>query len=249
MFGDEAPAESGSSASPRTTIVGGRPPEPSVGLPPVPTGIERLLRLAAVDQAFRQVLVERRGAAAEAAGFELTPNEGAILTAIPANQLVAMAESLPAPAQPRRQFLQQAAASAVLALGGAALANCADCDPTRGIRSDVPQRPEHNEMQETGGAAPDIPPEPESPPPRPEYNVMDEAGGAAPDIPPEPQPPPRPDHNEMQREGGVAPHRPPPRPPEKHLTRGITHDLPPPRPEHSETQLLGGALSDEPEKS
>lgn len=239
MFGDEAPAESGSSASPRTTIVGGRPPEPSVGLPPVPTGIERLLRLAAVDQAFRQVLVERRGAAAEAAGFELTPNEGAILSAIPANQLVAMAESLPAPAQPRRQFLQQAAASAVLALGGAALANCADCDPTRGIRSDVPQRPEHNEMQETGGAAPDIPPEPESPPPRPEH----------PEIPPEPQPPPRPDHSDMQGNGGAAPDLPSLRPPEKHLTRGITHDLPPPRPEHSETQLLGGALSDEPEKS
>lgn len=206
MFGGDDPSDqeraSETVPSPRTTIVGGRPPERNGERPPVPTGIERALRLAAVDRSFRQVLVARRDVAAEAAGLELTPNERAVLRAIPASQLEAMAEGLPAPAPPRRQFLQQAAASAVIALGGAALASCSDCDPTRGIRSDVPPRLEGPGIVD--GIRPDVPPE------RVEYPAMVDAGGAAPDIPDE-LPPGRPENQSVTQ--GIAPDVPPPHPP------------------------------------
>lgn len=82
-------------ASPRTTIVGGQPPETAKELPPLPTGMEKLLRLAAVDEAFRRVLLERRGEAAPAAGVELTSSERAILASVPAEQLEAMAAQVP----------------------------------------------------------------------------------------------------------------------------------------------------------
>ena len=47
--------------SPRTTIVGGRPPEGEENLPPVPTGMQQLLRLAAVEPRFRQQLLKPTG--------------------------------------------------------------------------------------------------------------------------------------------------------------------------------------------
>lgn len=215
MFGDEEPRASDEKpASPRTTIVGGRPPESGDGLPPVPTGIEQLLRLAAVDDDFREVLIERRGDAAAAAGVVLTPNERAILGAIPETQIEAMAGRLPPPPPQRRVFLRQAAASAVVALGGAALMSCEACSPTAtlGVQPDIPPpRPSDNEQGSSHvseppphprpdeptpptGIAPDIPPE------RPEHNNMPMEGGAAPD-----EPPPRPDHNEVQTSGGSAP--------------------------------------------
>jgi hypothetical protein len=189
-------------ASPRTTIVGGRPPEAQGGLPPVPIGLERLLRLAAVDPAFGAELIARRVEVAAAAGVDLTRSEAAILAAIPAAQLEAMIARVPPPAPSgRREFLQQAAASAVVALGGAALASCEVCGPTtRGIQPDLPPERPVEPMPPTG-IAPDVPP------PRPEVNQTATDGGAAPDVPP-----PRPDVNQTASEGGAAPDVPPPRP-------------------------------------
>ncbi len=234
MFGDEKPA------SPRMTIVGGRPPETSDGLPPVPTGIEQLLRLAAVDDSFRAVLLERRGDAAGAAGVDLTPNEKAILKAIPEAQIAGMSQHLPPPTPQRRAFLRQAAASAVVVLGGAALSSCDGCmQPavTRGAQPDLPPpRPDHNDMQSDGGAAPHLPPE------RPNHNDMQSRGGAHPQ-----EPPPSPNQNDMVSGGGAAPDKPPERPdeppprPPASPTRGIRPDVPAKQPRRDDLRIQFGA--------
>jgi hypothetical protein len=217
MFGDDDPKN----PSPRTTIVGGQPPESCRGaspsaprpltaagdLPPVPTGIQRLLRLASVDPAFARELGARRAEMAAAAGIELTASERAIVQVIPAAQLQAMIGGLPPPDEDRRSFLRQTAASAVVLLGGAVLGpGC----PVRGARSDVPPepppaRPEGPEPM-PAGVRPGVPPEP--PPPRPEGPAPPTAG-----VRPEPPPP---------RDGGFD--APPPRPPDNRPTRGIRPD-------------------------
>ncbi len=130
MMKTDEESEVQKAASPRTTIVGGRPPEKASQQQPVPVGIQQLLRLASVDASFRRELIERRQGAAEAAGIVLTKNEAAILAAIPDTHLGLMAEKLPPPAPPRRDFLRQTAATAVVLLGGAALANIPSaCSP------------------------------------------------------------------------------------------------------------------------
>ncbi len=178
--GDGAPDDAGGAPSPRTTIVGGRPPDDDPALPPVPVGIQSLLRLASVDPAFREELVRRRAAVAGAAGIELTASERAILAAIPDRALADMAERMPPPAPPRRAFLRQTAATAVVLLGGAAMADalsaCCGADtldaPWTG---DAPERPDVREMEVEGGASPHREPgddddsaAPEKPVPRPE---------------------------------------------------------------------------------
>ena len=194
MFDDDVPAPGVEPASPRTTIVGGRPPETNAKPPPVPTGIQRLLRLAAADEAFRAQLLEKRDAVAAAAGVELTATERAVLRAASEAQLDAMAKHLPAPASPRREFFRQTAATAAALLAGPVLLACEGCGggAIKGSRPDVPppppptdnryaepppERPDQNDMQTEGGAAPDEPPPP-SPPPYPAPT------GIAPDVPP-----------------------------------------------------------------
>jgi hypothetical protein len=216
MFDDGAP-ESGGMPSPRTTIVGGRPPEEGASLPPVPTGIQRLLNLAAIDEGFRRVLCERRAGAASAAGVELTPSEAAILGAVTTAQLEGMIARLPPPPVERRSFLRETALSAVLALGGAALATTCVASCVRGATADVPapkpglpnagatadpppSRPTHRETESEGGAAP------HPPPPRVEERESATGGGAAPDTPP-----PR-EERRMPAPGGAAPDRPKPKP-------------------------------------
>jgi hypothetical protein len=184
MFHDDEPTES---PSPRTTIVGGRPPEDGAALPPVPTGLPRLLRLAAVDEAFRGELLARRAAVAAAAGVTLTPSERAIVDAVPAAHLAAMIAGLPPPAPDRREFLVRAAASAVLLLlGGASLGS--GCERprrnealTEGGISPVLREP-RREAAQTAGAAPDLPP----------MAPVDDGGA-------------RPQRNETMRKGGISP--------------------------------------------
>ncbi len=113
-------------------------------LPPIPSGIERLLRQAANNEAFRQELVRRRSAAATEAGIELSPSEAAILTAIPGKQLLGMVDSVSPQPAPRRAFLQQSAATAAVLLGGSGLATSTSCRRER--RYEAP-----------GGASPDMP--------------------------------------------------------------------------------------------
>jgi hypothetical protein len=185
--------------SPRTTIVGGRPPEDGAKLPPVPTGIQELLRLASVDGDFRRKLLDSRVDAAVAAGILLTSSEQAVLRAAPAEQLGLMIDSVPPGSPDRRSFLRGVAASAVTALGGVALASCPG--PVGGARPDPPPpRPEERPAITTG-IAPTVPP----PPSRPTHNEMQSEGGAAPHPPPEID---RPEHR-LQAPGGAAPDHPP----------------------------------------
>ncbi|MBI5502766.1 MAG: hypothetical protein HY907_21150 [Deltaproteobacteria bacterium] len=102
-----------------------RAPEPS--LPPVPVGLHRLLRLAAVDADFRERLIAQRDAAAAAAGVGLNASEKAILRAADAGQLLQLAERMPAPRPEQASRLRQIAANAVLLLGGAALLDGVAC--------------------------------------------------------------------------------------------------------------------------
>ena len=154
---------------------------------PVPTGIQRLLRMASLDPDFRKDLVARRGAIAAAARIELSASETAILDAIPAAQLSGMIDRIPPPSSERREFLRQTAAGAVILLGGVAFV-------------------EASSTCFCGGAAPDMPPEtprPAEPPP---------AGGVS-EPPPadDPDAVGRPEVNPMQIEGGADPGEPPER--------------------------------------
>lgn len=202
-------------STPRPTIVGGRPPGDDAELPPVPTGIQRLLRLASVDDDFRRELVARPAALATTAGVDLTASERAVLEAIDARQLDEMARNMPPPPAPRRDFLRQTAATAVVLLGGAALSGTIQaCCP--GLGEDSPPRALRRDMQEDGGASPEEPPE------RPESRLMETEGGAEPDEPPEPtegideliedleDATDRPEHPQMHTTGGAAPDLPPP---------------------------------------
>jgi hypothetical protein len=253
MFRDDDPMQA-KCVSPRTTIVGGRPPEDSAELPPVPTGIQKLLRLASVDDAFRRELLQRRAGIAAVAGIELTASEQAVLAAITAGQLEQMIGTLPPPPASRRTFLRQTASTAVMLLGGAVLAECAGCSKDQGTRTpsggdadagasppdascgpaDVAERPDVDLSQMTGGAAPDMPPL------RPVE--LPTAGGARPDWvgPTDEEPVPvRPEYDPMASEGGHAPSMPePPDAGETSLSRPTT------RP----TATRGGIATDEPQK-
>jgi hypothetical protein len=141
---------------------GARRAAPATASPAVPTGLQRLLRLAAVDADFGRELLARRAAVADVAGVALTPGERAVLGSVPAAQLGAMVRCLPPPPVARRDFLRQSAATAVVLLGGAALATTA---PARATATPAPpaepdpervDRPRHNEMQARGGIDPDF---------------------------------------------------------------------------------------------
>jgi hypothetical protein len=201
----------------RTTAGGAASLGSGAALPPVPTGIQTLMRLAALDPAFRDELLARRGAVADAAGVGLTRSEQAILAAVPVAQLERMVATVPPPPADRRTFLRQAAGAAVLALGGAALAQLGCKDPS-------PERPEH--LTPSRG----ISPRPVEPPPGPDVGV--------------PEPPPRPAAPEPPTEGGAGLEPPPPRPAGPlPPTAGISPSLPPPL--HG-SPAPGGAAPDPP---
>ncbi len=233
--------ETAEAPSPRTTIVGGRPPEDNKDLPPVPTGIQSLLRLASVDAAFRDELVQRRAGIAGAANVPLTGTEQAILGAISDEQLEEMAAKMPPPPPARRDFLRQTAATAVVLLGGAAMAETLQgCCVTEALEERV-DRPEHNDMLEDGGADPHYDEDPVEP-------ADDDSAEAATPTPTE----------QLQETTPIEIEATPPPPPK---TRGHSHDTPPPRksrgkpgvhddePTRTETremQTEGGAAPDEP---
>lgn len=178
----------------------------------MPTGIQRLLRLASVEEAFRKKLIEQRGTIAKAAGVPLSETESKILSAISVRQLEAMIRSMPPLEDDRRSFLRQAAVSAVVLLGGAGLAQATtSCEAKPSANAEDPvQRPNRKDMETEGGAAPHEPPE-------------------------------RPEHNDTLRVGGAAPDEPPPRPDQPAPPTGSQPDMPPPRPKHTDTRTKGGS--------
>jgi hypothetical protein len=71
----------------RTTVGGGGRPQREVIPRRIPRGVEVLIKKAAVDAAFKKLLLEKRAGAAEAIGLKLTAAEEAMLAAVPLPQL------------------------------------------------------------------------------------------------------------------------------------------------------------------
>ena len=106
---------------------------------PVPQGIEVLVLKAAVDPDFKQLLLQRRIAAAEAIGLELTLAEAMMLAGVPAAQLKAVIARVSVPQEHRRAFLGQAAAAMLAAL---AMMTSTGCEEERtGSKGIRPERP------------------------------------------------------------------------------------------------------------
>ncbi|MCL2622505.1 MAG: Os1348 family NHLP clan protein [Planctomycetaceae bacterium] len=151
----------------RTTIVGGRPPGSGKPMGNVPRGIEVLLKKAAIDAEFRELLLGDPEAAAESIALELTPVEQAMLQNIPAEQLSAIIHQTQVPQQQRRAFLGTAAAAMLAVLTGTVI-GCPDgCIPPipligpQGIRPDDPRWSvpfvTSDESLDEGGVSPDMP--------------------------------------------------------------------------------------------
>lgn len=101
---------------------------------PIPQGIEVLVLKAAVDPDFKQILLQRRTAAAEAIGLELTAGEAAMLAAVPTTQLEAVIARASVPQEHRRAFLGQAAAAMLAALTATRSALAEDLTHSFGVR-------------------------------------------------------------------------------------------------------------------
>jgi acyl carrier protein len=125
----------------------------------IPQGVEVLVNKAAVDPAFRAILLERRAAAAEEIGLDLSATEAAMLAAVPAEQLQSIIAQTTVPAEHRRAFLGKAAA-AMLAAVGAMTGGVAAGFQLQGIRPEGPPPPTgiRPDRPITRGIQPDRPP-------------------------------------------------------------------------------------------
>jgi len=163
-------AQENEKAAVRTTIVGGRPPGSGRSNATIPRGIEVLVKKAAVDPEFRELLFEQRGGAAAAIELELDPAENAMLNAIPREQLAQIVGQTTVPVEQRRAFLGRLAV-AMLAVLGAGLAGCKpesvhvtslgiqpERPGTDGIRPDRPTNaPPPLQPPAPAGVRPDLP--------------------------------------------------------------------------------------------
>lgn len=160
---------------------------------PIPRGIEVLVKKAAVDPDFRQLLLERRAAAAGEIGLKLEPAEFAMINAVPAEQLETIIANTNVSEVTRAAFLGRAAAVMLAALGVSA-AGCSGNEPSKGVRPDrVPAtdgvRPDRTN---TLGERPDLPPtkDPASDPPPQRPDRHDLSEGCRPRSTSEPPPAP-----------------------------------------------------------
>jgi hypothetical protein len=137
----------------RTTIVGGRPPGNGTIPRHIPRGLEVLIKKAAVDPGFKDILFEKRAGAAEAIGLKLTAAEEAILAAVPLPHLEGIIAHTRVSPKLKPVFLGYAAAAMFAALAASAPAHgCDDIEcKTYGIATEIPP--------ETA-ATPDVPDSP-----------------------------------------------------------------------------------------
>jgi hypothetical protein len=130
----------------RTTIVGGRPPGSGKSVGNIPRGIEVLVKKAAVDPAFKAILLDRRAEAADEIGLKLEPAEAMMLAAAPREQLETVIANTHVPEEQRRAFLGKVAAVMLSAVGAtAALLACnlghrPNHDMVKGTRPDPTDR-------------------------------------------------------------------------------------------------------------
>jgi len=130
-------AEENKNEAVRTTIVGGRPTGSGRGTGTIPRGVEVLLKKAAVDAEFRELLLAERSSAAKAIGLELETAESAMLKAIPREQLEYIITQTLVPVEQRRVFLGRLAAP-MLALLGVAVTGCEGRTMSAGVRPRAP---------------------------------------------------------------------------------------------------------------
>ncbi len=130
----------------RTTIAGRHPEGSRQRFGDIPRGIEILVKKAAVDPEFKELLLSERAKAAGEIGLELDPTEAMMLQAAPVEQLEAVIDRTVVPQEHRRVFLGKAAAAMLAALG-LAQTGCHRPGP-KGIRPDEPV---------ITGIAPDMP--------------------------------------------------------------------------------------------
>ncbi len=128
----------------RTTIVGGRPPAGGGNVGDIPRGVEVLIKKAAVDPAFKQMLLEERAAAAETIALKLEAAEAAMLDAAPLPQLEAIVANTKVSPKLRPAFLGYAAGAMLAALGAAAYAEDPDKWEMRtvGVDAETPPKAE-----------------------------------------------------------------------------------------------------------
>lgn len=152
----------------RTTIVGGRPPGSGQSVGPIPRGIEVLVKKAAVDPEFKELLLQRRAAAADEIGLALDPAEAMMLAAAPRVHLEAVIAQTSVPEEHRRAFLGKAAVAMLAAIGIVAPATgCGakgiqpdrpfDDAKTTGSRPDRPGDDKTDKTTPTKGIRPDRP--------------------------------------------------------------------------------------------
>ena len=103
-------------------------------------GVDVLLKKAAVDGAFRKLLLEKRAAAAEAIGLELDAAEAALLEAVPESHLAAVIARTTVSPKIRPPFLGYAAGVMLAALGATTTACDGPTSPpaTLGSQPDPP---------------------------------------------------------------------------------------------------------------
>ena len=128
-----------------TTIVGGRPPGCGKPVGPIPRGIEVLVKKAAVDADFRQILLARRAHAADEIALKLEPSEVAMINAVPAAQLEAIIARTTVHPKQRAAFLGSVAAVMIVALGAGVLTS-AGC--SKGAQPDRPARDHDGESDD-----------------------------------------------------------------------------------------------------
>jgi len=117
----------------RTTIVGARPPGSGREAGAIPRGVEVLLKKAAVDAEFRELLLKERHGAARVIGLELDAAESAMLRGIPREQLESIVARTLVPVEQRRVFLGRMAGP-MLALLGVAVTGCPASVQSAGVR-------------------------------------------------------------------------------------------------------------------
>ncbi len=103
----------------KRTNVGGRPPARGIIPRKIPRGLEVLIKKAAVDPAFKKLLLEKRAGAAGAIGLKLTAAEEAMLAAVPLPQLEGIIAHTRISPNLRPAFLGYAAGAMLAALGTA----------------------------------------------------------------------------------------------------------------------------------
>ena len=86
--------------------------------PSFPRGIEVLLKKAAVDEKFRELLLENPSQAAASIELELEPAESAMLQTFPKEHLAAIIKQTNVPEMHRRTFLGKSVVAMLVLIGG-----------------------------------------------------------------------------------------------------------------------------------